>query len=76
MSGLSDGPVTIAFARVNCTGVQVHCPAGHMSVIGFERFKDDEVVPDLVNRHRFVCLKCGRPAIATRPDYPKMPGAM
>lgn len=64
-------PITIAFAKQNCTGIQVHClKCQQMTVIGFDRFQDDELVIDLPKRRRFRCTRCAKTWVETRPQYP------
>lgn len=64
-------PVTIAFAKEHCTGVQVHCMrCQQMTIVSCDLFQDEELVPDLPKRRRFRCTRCGGARVETRPNYP------
>lgn len=66
-------PVTIAFAKAHCTGVQVHCMrCQNFVVIGFDAFHDEWLVMDLPRHKRFRCSRCGGSWVETRPDYPSI----
>lgn len=64
-------PITIAFAKENCEGIQVHClRCQNFKVIGFDGFQDRDLVIDLPRLHRMTCERCGGTWLETRPQYP------
>jgi transposase-like protein len=63
-------PLTIAEARERCDGVQVHClRCAHMAVVALDRFDKGERIPEIAQRRRFRCRRCGGSWVETRPNY-------
>lgn len=64
-------PVTIAFAKENCEGIKVQCNRCHyFEVIGFDGFRDQDLVMDLAKNYQIPCNKCGSTWQETWPLYP------
>ncbi len=67
-------PISIAWARQNCTGIEIHClRCSWVAKTDWNRFEGNESLIDLPRRHRFVCGRCGNrnpEYIQARPVYP------